>query len=149
MSKLSTKVHGIVDYLISAMLLGLPRLLGFSKRSAVLLEAAGATTAAYSLCTKYELGAVKLLPMKAHLTLDALCGGMLVAAAMLMDDDSDPVERGTIAGVGIFNIATALITRTTPARRKQQRRSPRQRQPSTKARRGPASTKSRETAVST
>jgi hypothetical protein len=114
-----TKVHGVLDYVTAAFLHTLPRVMGWSRPVTTLLDAAGASATAYSLMTDYELGAVKALPMKAHLTLDALSGGALIGAAMIMDDE-DPEVRATLAGLGAWEIAAALMTRTTPGRRGRQ-----------------------------
>ena len=51
--------------------------------------------------------------MKAHLTLDALSGGALVGAAVLMDEE-EPEVRATLAAIGAWEIAAALLTRTRP-----------------------------------
>ena len=61
--------------------------------------------------TNYERGLVKVLPMKAHLTLDAVSGGMLLGAAMFFDDEPDEV-RAMLAGIGLFEIFAALSTQT-------------------------------------
>src|SRR5215218_5326840 len=66
-----TRVHGVLDYMTAAFLHTLPRVMGWSRPVTAVLDAAGASATAYSLLTDYELGAVKALPMKAHLTLDA------------------------------------------------------------------------------
>ena len=60
--------------------------------------------------TRYEKGLVKALPMKAHLTMDALSGGMLIGAAVMLDEE--PEVRGTLAAVGAWEIAAALMTET-------------------------------------
>ena len=49
--------------------------------------------------------------MKAHLTLDAVSGGTLIAAAALLDDE-DPEVRATLAGIGLWEVAAALMTHT-------------------------------------
>ncbi len=108
-----TKVHGVLDYMTAAFLHTLPRVMGWSRPVTRLLDAAGGGATAYSLMTDYELGAVKVLPMKAHLALDALSGGALVGAALVMDDEDDDV-RATLAAIGAWEIAAALLTRTTP-----------------------------------
>src|SRR4051812_28237827 len=112
MTKMPTHIHGVVDYVVGAALTVLPRALGWSGRPAQLLEGAGAGAIAYSMMTNYELGFVRALPMKAHLALDALSGGMLIGAAVMMDDEDDNV-RATLAGIGLFEIAAALTTQTT------------------------------------
>jgi hypothetical protein len=63
MKRMSTKTHGIIDYITSGLLVALPRALGFSDRASILLEGSGAMAA-----------------------------------------------RATIAGVGAFEIAAALLT---------------------------------------
>jgi hypothetical protein len=108
---ISTKVHGVLDYMTAAFLHTLPRVMGWSDNVTHVLDAAGAGATGYSLMTDYELGAVKALPMKAHLTLDALSGGALIGAALVMDDE-DPEVRTTLAGIGVWEITAALLTRT-------------------------------------
>jgi hypothetical protein len=107
-----TKVHGVLDYMTAAFLHTLPRVMGWSRQVTATLDAAGASATAYSLLTDYELGAVKVLPMKVHLTLDALSGGTLIGAAVMMDDEDDEV-RATLAAIGAWEIAAALLSRTT------------------------------------
>src|SRR5918993_2760717 len=111
MQKMPTHVHGVVDYVVGATLAILPRALGWSGAPARLLEGAGVGAIAYSLLTNYELGVVRVLPMKAHLALDALSGGMLIGAAAMLDDEDDDV-RATLAGIGLFEIAAALTSQT-------------------------------------
>ena len=112
-----TNVHGVLDYMTAAFLHTLPRVMGWSRPVTALLDAAGTSATAYSLLTDYERGIVKALPMKAHLTLDALSGGALIGAALIMDDE-DPEVRATVAAIGAFEIGAALLTRTHPAPRK-------------------------------
>ena len=108
---ISTKVHGVLDYITASFLHTLPRVMGWSRPVTALLDCAGTAATTYSLFTDYELGAVKALPMKAHLTLDALSGGTLIGAAVIMDDE-DPDVRATLAAIGAWEIAAALLTRT-------------------------------------
>lgn len=113
---LSTRVHGVLDYMTAAFLHTLPRVMGWDRKVTRLLDCAGASATAYSLVTRYELGVVKVLPMKAHLALDALSGAALIGAAAMLDDEDDEV-RGVLAGIGLFEISAALLTRTTPRHR--------------------------------
>src|SRR5215211_4198542 len=112
MTKMPTRLHGVVDYVVGAALTILPRALGWRGAPARLVEGAGAGAIAYSMITNYELGVVKALPMKAHLAMDALSGGMLIGAAAILDDEDDDV-RATLVGIGLFEIAAALTSQTT------------------------------------
>jgi len=108
---MSTATHGTVDYVASGLIALLPKMAGFSERVTTILEASAGMAAAYSAMTNYERGMIKVLPMKAHLTLDALSGGMLLGAALMLNDE-DPAERAALAGIGLFEIAAALTTET-------------------------------------
>ncbi len=82
MRVISTRTHGVLDYLTGGALLSAPGLLGLKNApaSARVLRLAGGGAAIYSLLTDYELGAVRLLPMPLHLALDA-ASGVLVASS--------------------------------------------------------------------
>ena len=80
-----TKVHGVLDYLASGVNLVFPRLLGLHDApwAARVPRIDGAAGAGYSLITAYELGALKLLPMPAHLAFDATKGAFMAASPWL------------------------------------------------------------------
>jgi hypothetical protein len=114
MKLISTKTHGILDYLTAGAMLTLPRALGWSETATRLLTGAALGTAGYSLLTRYELGLVQVLPMRAHLTLDAVGGAMLCAAPLLLPDEESEV-KGALVGLGLFELAAALTTETEPS----------------------------------
>lgn len=108
---ISTRVHGFIDYLTASFLHALPYWDDWGKKSTRLVQGSATVSAAYSLMTDYELGLVRVLPMKAHLAMDAASGaGLLLSAAML--DDESPRVRASLAALGVFEIAAALMTKT-------------------------------------
>ncbi|MDQ3795909.1 MAG: hypothetical protein M3316_09645 [Actinomycetota bacterium] len=82
MRMIPTQVHGVLDYLTGGTLLSAPKVLGLNDvpASARVLRLAGGGAILYSLLTDYELGAVKLLPMPAHLAMDAASGVLLASS---------------------------------------------------------------------
>src|SRR5688572_14053237 len=110
---ISTKAHGVLDFMTAGLLVTLPRALGWSNCVTRLLDASAATTVVYSLLTRYELGAVKALPMKAHLAIDALQGGALIGASAFLEDE-DPEVRATLAALGAFELGVTALSRTEP-----------------------------------
>jgi len=88
-----TEVHGALDYLASGVNLLFPRLLGLhdAPGAALIPRVDGLAGAGYSLITDYELGALKLLPVPAHLALDAAKGAFLAASPWLFGF----ADRGT------------------------------------------------------
>jgi hypothetical protein len=107
----STKTHGALDYLTVGTLLALPRALGWSNGVTQWLTGMALGTLTYSAVTRYELGLVKWLPVKGHLTLDALNGGLFCMAPLLFPDE-DTVVKGTLVGFGLFEIMASLTTET-------------------------------------
>ena len=83
--RLPTRVHGMLDYLLGALLIASPWLLGFAEGGAEqwVPVALGAGVLLYSAFTDYELGVVKKLQMPAHLLLDAV-GGLALAVSPWM-----------------------------------------------------------------
>jgi len=78
-------LHGLVDYTAGALLMTVvPRIFGVAgTRAARQIRTAGAVHTGYSLLTRYPLGAVKVLPYKAHLAIDAV-GALALAATPLV-----------------------------------------------------------------
>jgi len=118
---ISTRTHAIIDYLTGPALVAAPSLLGIGDARVASLapRLAGSGATAYSLLTDYELGAVKALPMRAHLALDAMSGGLLAAAPWLSGD----AHRGPRywlphALVGAGEVAASLMTKTEPPARR-------------------------------
>ena len=108
---ISTRTHGVLDYMTAGLLVTLPRALGWGDGVTRLLDASAATTVAYSLLTRYEMGLVKALPMKAHLALDAVQGGALIGASAFLQDE-DPEVRATLAALGVFELGVTALSRT-------------------------------------
>lgn len=111
---LSTRTHGVLDYLVGALLIAAPWLLGFAAGGAetwvpVLL---GASVIVYSLLTDYERGMSPVLSMRAHLWLDALGGGLLALSPWLFGF-ADLVTAPHLV-VGLLEVGLAMVTRTVP-----------------------------------
>jgi hypothetical protein len=113
MKLLSTQTHGIVDYLTAGALLVMPRVLGWNKNVSRLLTMAGLGALAYSLFTRYEVGLVKLLPMKSHLAMDAVSGLTLATAPLWLNERNERMNN-TLVGIGLFEIMAAFTTETEP-----------------------------------
>jgi hypothetical protein len=71
---ISTRVHGLLDYAVSGLVISMPWTLQFKNGGAetwvpVVL---GASTILYSLFTNYEWAVFRFIPMPSHLILDAI-----------------------------------------------------------------------------
>lgn len=109
-----TRVHGVLDYLVGIVLIAAPWVLDFDRGGAetwvpVIL---GVGAILYSLITNYELGVVKKLSMKTHLTLDVMSGVLLAASPWLFNFDEYVYLPHLI--FGIVEILAGLMTKTHP-----------------------------------
>lgn len=111
---LSTRIHGVIDYLMGALLVALPFLARFPAGWASWVPIAlGAGAILYSLITNYELGLVPVLGMPAHLGLDAASGLLLAASPWIFGFYSAIWLPHLV--LGLMEIGAALVTRTVPA----------------------------------
>jgi hypothetical protein len=103
-----TFVHAVVDHGIGVLLLIGPWLFGFAEelRATLFTQAFGLALIGYSLCTDYELALRRKIPLWAHLGLDLLCGGLLIAAPWLF---------GFAAVTWIPHLVIGTVTASRPA----------------------------------
>src|SRR5688572_26559008 len=121
---ISTKMHGVLDYVVGAGLIAFGAVLGnlnkdkkskttnsLTKAATVLPMALGGATIVMSLLTDYELSAKRLIPMKAHLATDAFNGALLAASPLLF-----AFAKKTWIGhiiLGVSELLAVLMTKTT------------------------------------
>ena len=104
-----SRLHGLIDYGVAAMLGGLAASRALPPPVRGLLGAAGAYHTAYSAVTDYEAGLTPRLTMRQHLGLDALGGAALLGAGLLMR--RQPGEaRALLVGLGLAELAVVAIS---------------------------------------
>jgi hypothetical protein len=109
-----TRTHGVIDYLMGALLIVVPYLLGFADDTMAqwVPQIAGAALIGASLLTDYELGAVRMIPMPVHLGFD-VAAGLLLAASPWLFAFADRVWVPYVV-FGLAEIGAGLMTRTVP-----------------------------------
>jgi hypothetical protein len=113
MKLISSKTHGVIDYVAAPVVFALPRLLKFPKRLVTMFTFVAAFHALYSMLTKYELGVVKVLPYKGHLALDTALATATVASPMMFAE-AKPRVAPIIIAMGVVEgliTAASLINR--------------------------------------
>ena len=113
---ISTRTHGVIDYLMGALLLVAPYVLGFADGTAAqwVPQVLGAALVGAALLTDYELGAVRLIPMPVHLGLDLAAGALLAASPWLFGFSARVWVPHLV--IGLFEVAMSLITEREPRR---------------------------------
>ncbi len=113
-----TRIHGIADWLLGALLIALPWLVGFARGGAetyvpVVLGAAGLLVTCF---TDHEYGIIRRIPMSGHLAVDALSGAALAASPWMFGF----VETVWLPHLvlGVTELAAAFVTKTVPGGRR-------------------------------
>lgn len=114
MKIIDTRTHGYMDYIMGIFLLASPSLFSLERYAmeSTVFYMIGTITLIYSLFTDYELGLLKIIPMRGHLILDIISGIFLVASPWLLDFSHTVYKPHLI--LGLIEIAVALMTRSKP-----------------------------------
>lgn len=103
-----TLLHGVADYIVGILVIGLPFFLGLHDAPRTILVVLGVIVVLYSLATDYELGAVRFLRIRFHLLLDALFGVAMLASPWLFDF---PVNsHWPVYVIGVLALALTMTT---------------------------------------
>lgn len=124
---ISLRVHNILDYVIGAILIISPWLVGFSEVVAArnLFVWGGIGLITYSLFTNYYYAVAHIIPLGVHMTLDALLGVIFILGPALFGY-RDVITTGqyawhVILGIGALGLVALTRPRTeaakTPAER--------------------------------
>ena len=119
---ISTRIHGVLDYLSGLLILASPWIFGFATGGAAqwVPVIVGAMILLMSIMTNYEAGMVKAIPMPAHLTMDVLAGVVLAASPWIFDFDELVYLPHVIFGV--LEIGAGLFTERVPYHRSEHHR---------------------------
>ena len=111
---ISSRTHGLLDYLVGVLLIASPWLFGFRGLSdaSFIPVALGVTTLIYSMLTNYEFGLLKVLPFSLHLLFDVLAGVVLAVSPWLFGFANVVYLPHLL--LGIFEVGAVLMTKRTP-----------------------------------
>ena len=115
MNLIPTRLHGMLDYLVGALLIAAPWIFGFAddggaKMWVPIILGAGAIV--YSAMTDYEFGLIRVISMPVHLALD-FGSGVFLAASPWLFSFADEVKWPHLI-VGLVEIVAAVATRRHP-----------------------------------
>ena len=105
-----TVIHGAADYVVGLIVMALPFVLDLHGGQGWFFLALGASAVFYSLLTDYELGIVRVLPVRIHLLLDAVFGlAMLTAPSLLYLTEA---ASAVSYAIGVSALILTATTRT-------------------------------------
>jgi hypothetical protein len=110
---ISSKTHGILDYLVGVLLIIAPWLFGFANSGAEthIFVILGVAALIYSLLTDYEWGAIRLIPFSAHLAIDFM-SGLLLSASPWLFGFADRISLPHVI-FGLIEMGAVMMTRRT------------------------------------
>jgi hypothetical protein len=115
---ITTKMHGIVDYIVGIILFFAPSLFGFADfggAAVTIPQILGIAILIVTLLTRFEVGLIKLIPMKLHLAFDYLGSILLLTSPWLFGFSNLPsVAWVPHVIVGALILLQALMTETVP-----------------------------------
>lgn len=112
-----TKAHGVFDLVTGPTLAAAPNLLRLNgaRGSTLPPRVTGLLGTGLSAMTDYETGAVRVVPMKAHLVFDGASGAALASTPWLSGAAKNGLRHWLPHAVlGVTEIAMAMTTRTEP-----------------------------------
>ena len=115
-----TKVHGVIDYATVPALAVAPKVLHLNGRrsSALIPRAVALAGAVVAPLTDYELGLERIIPMRAHLAVDAVSGLALAGGPWATGSARQGVRYWLPhALIGATEVALAMTTKTQPRSR--------------------------------
>ncbi len=104
MKILSSKAHGILDYILSLFLLASPTLFQMEGNLSIITYALGLTHLAITALTDFELGIIKLIPFRIHGLIEVFVSLALAGLALWFYNNT-----GSEFGFYYYIILSAVI----------------------------------------
>src|SRR5918994_3481610 len=109
-------VHGVLDYLLAALLIAAPFLFAFDSDTATAVSiVAGVAVLMLGAFTAWTTGIVKSIPPVAHAMLDYALAALLIAMPFLLGFTDDGTASAFFVVVGVAGLLLTIATRFTPA----------------------------------
>jgi hypothetical protein len=114
MNLMSSKTHGVIDYIYGIILIASPWLFNFATGGPAMWVPiiVGIAVILMSMMTDFEVGAVKVIPMNVHLWVDGLIGAFLILSPWIFGFREFVMWPHII--FGIIAVGSALVTETHP-----------------------------------
>ena len=117
-------VHGVIEYLVSALLIAAPFLFSFDDDTATAVSiVVGVVLLILTASTALPTGLIKSVPVQAHAMIDFLLAAVLIASPFLFGFSDDGTATAFFIVLGVVHllltIATRFVSEGHPPRRRQ------------------------------
>jgi hypothetical protein len=93
MKLINSKVHGIIDYLVVAVLLLSPTLIGLTPFVATITYTLAGIHFLLTILTDFPYGIIRIIPYKIHGLIEFIVSIVLVALPWILHFDADGIDR--------------------------------------------------------
>ncbi len=108
--KLSSKLHGIIDYVVVVFLLASPSLFGLPEFTACCTYILAGIHFTLTILTDFELGLIKVIPFKVHGMVELIVSLALIGFAFYVGGREGDLARNFYIGFGVAVFLTWLIS---------------------------------------
>ena len=113
---ISAFVHGVIEYLVGALFIAAPFVLGFDSDAAVAVSlVTGLVILVLTASTGLPTGLIRAVPMATHVVLDFLLGGFSIGAPFLFGFSDEAAPTAFFIVVGVAHVLVTIGTRFLPA----------------------------------
>jgi hypothetical protein len=110
MKILTSKLHGIIDYVVVIFLLASPSLFSLPEFTACCTYILAGIHLTLTVLTDFEVGLFKVIPLKIHGTIELTVSLALVAFAFYLGGREGDLARNFYLGFGIAVFLTWLVS---------------------------------------
>ena len=109
---ISRPLHGFIEHNYIAAVATAPRFMGFEDdaKATLVCRAFGAGVLAASVFTRAEWGFIRVIPYRAHLTIDLLSSIAALGVPWLFGFAGDARARNTFLAMGVSGLIVSLLS---------------------------------------
>jgi len=108
--KVNSKIHGIIDYLVVVFLWLSPTIFELPNITSTFTYVLGCIHLTLTILTNFELGLIKVIPLKIHGMIELIVSISLIAVGFYLNTIEGELARNFYIVFGIAIFATWLIT---------------------------------------
>lgn len=108
--KVNSKIHGIIDYLVVAFLWLAPSIFNLPEITSTFTYILGGVHLTLTILTNFEMGVIKIIPLKIHGWIELIVSVTLIIVAFLLGKEEGTLARNFYIGFAIAVFLTWLIT---------------------------------------
>jgi len=108
--KISSKTHGIIDYVFVVFLWLSPTLFGLAETTALFTYILGGIHLAMTLLTNFEVGIIKWIPFRLHGLIELVVAIALGGVAFYLGNLEGDLSRNYYLGLAVTILVVFLLT---------------------------------------